>query len=103
MAGNPEIALLEPNTEVMTCSVCGEMIWSHRAEPISLRMSIPSRSARGADALTLMHELANEHYLQTVTLPAEEAARKHFGEKHPIRFWLWERYGWDRVLRRWFR
>ena len=98
---NPELALLEPNSEIIFCSVCGEIIWKHKTDPINVRMSIPSRSDRGADALMLMHQAAEEMYQQNVVLPAEEASRKHFVEKHPIRFWLWERYGWDRLLRRW--
>lgn len=98
---NPELALLEPNSEIIFCSVCGEVIWKHKTDPINVRMSIPSRSDRGSDALMLMHQAAEEMYQQSVAIPAENAARKHFGEKHRIRFWLWERYGWKCVLRRW--
>lgn len=51
----------------------------------------------------LMKEAADDLYLKTVVIPSEEACRAHFKERHRIRFWLWDRYGWDRVLRRWFR
>lgn len=96
-----ELAELEPNSEILWCPVCGEIVWQHKTEPISVRMSIPSRSDRGSDALMLMHEAANELYLQTVVLPAEEASRIHFKDRHRLRFWLWDRLGWDRLLRRW--
>lgn len=103
---NREIALLEPNTEIIECSVCDELIWQHKTEPISTRMSLPSHpwpsGATTAQAFALMLESANEFYLQSVTIPAEEACREHMQKRHRFRLWLWDRYGWDRVLRRWF-
>lgn len=104
----PELALLEPNTEIMQCSVCDAVIWKHSiAAPITTRISMPSRLSTDRDATTsafaMLHQAAHEMHLQTVALPAEEAARSHFAEKHRLRFWLWERYGWDRLLKKWLR
>lgn len=102
---DPELALLEPNSEIMQCSVCNAVIWKHRADPITARMSLPSHpwpsGKTAGQAMQMMVEAANDLHLWTVVLPAEEAARAHFAKKHRLRFWLWERYGWDRLLRRW--
>lgn len=99
---DPEVALLTPGAEIIQCSVCDEVIWSHVAEPITARMSIPSRAPYASDALTAMVMAANNLYAQTVTIPAEEACREHMEKRHRFRLWLWDRYQWDRVLRRWF-
>lgn len=96
-----ELALLEPNSEILFCPACGDIVWKHKTEPIRVRMSIPSRSDRGSDALMLMHQAADEMYQQTVVIPAETASRAHFSKKHRIRFWFWKRYGWNWLLRRW--
>ncbi len=107
MPRDPELALLEPGTEIIQCSVCDEVIWQHRADPISARMALPSHpwpsGQTTGQAFALMLEAANDLYAQTVTIPSEEACRDHMLKKHRLRLWLWERYGWDRVLRRWFR
>ena len=101
-----EMALLEPDSEIMTCSVCDKLIWKHRTDPIQARMSLPSQpwpsgQAYG-QAVALMMEAANEMHQQNVVIPAEKAARDHFQKQHRFRLWMWDRYGWDRVLRRWF-
>ena len=102
MPRDPELLLLEPNSEILQCSVCDEVVWSHKTDPINVRMSLPSHPwPANGDAFTLMMEAANDLYLQTVTLPAEEACRAHMEKRHRLRLWLWERYGWDRVLKRW--
>ena len=98
---DPELALLEPNSEILSCPTCGEIVWKHKTDPINVRMSIPSRSDRGSDALMMMHQAAQAMYEENVLIPAEEASRKHFSEKHRLRLWLWERYGWDWILKRW--
>lgn len=102
---NKEKALLEPNSEFMQCSVCDEVIWKHTTEPIQARMSLPSQpwpsGQTYGQAVQLMMEAANEMHIQNVVLPAEEAARSHFHKHHRLRLWLWERYGWNRLLRRW--
>jgi len=97
-----EVALLEPNTEIMTCPTCGDLIWKHKTDPINVRMTLPSHPwPENGDAFTVMREVADEMHLKNVVLPAEEAAREHFSKRHRIRYWIWNRYGWDRVLRKW--
>lgn len=44
MPRDPEVALLTPGAEVIQCSVCDEVIWSHVADPLTVRLPIPSRS-----------------------------------------------------------
>lgn len=106
MPRDPELALLEPNSEIIICSVCGEMIWKHKTDPITARMSLPSTpwpsGQTYGQAVQLMAEAANEMHLQTVVIPAEQATRAHMEKRHRFRLWLWDRYQWDRVLRRWF-
>lgn len=104
LSRDPELALLEPNTEILTCPVCGELVWKHRTHPITARMSLPSHPwpvESAGQALQYMMEAANETYRQTVTIPAEEASRAHMEKRHPIRLWIWDHFGWDRVLRKW--
>lgn len=98
---NPELALLDPNSEILICPVCNEVVWKHKTEPINVRMSIPSRSTQSTHALMLMHQAAEEMYQENVLLPAEEACREHLGAKHRLRLWVWDRYGWTWVLRKW--
>lgn len=105
---DPELALLEPNTEIMQCSICDAVIWKHStAQPITTRISMPSHlstdRAATMSAVEMLHQVSHEMHLQTVVMPAEEAARSHFAEKHRLRLWLWERYGWDRLLKKWLR
>ena len=49
----------------------------------------------------MMRQAADDLHHQTVVIPAEEACREHMEKRHRLRLWLWDRYGWDRVLRRW--
>ena len=104
MTRDPELALLEPNTEIMQCSVCAEVIWKHKTDPITTRISIPSRSDPETinQAFGILRMSADEFHREMLQR-AEAAARKHMSERHRFRLWLWDRYGWDRVLRRWFR
>ena len=106
MSRDPEVALLEPGTEIIQCSVCDKLIWKHRTDPITSRMSLPSHpwpsGQTTTEAFLMMMEAANDLHLQTVVIPAEEACRAHMEKHHRFRLWLWDRYGWDRVLRRWF-
>lgn len=106
MTRDLNLALIDTKTEVMQCSVCGEMIWKHRTDPITVRMSLtshpwPSGQTYG-QAVQLMAASAEELHLETVA-EAGQAARAHFQKRHRIRFWIWERFGWDRVLWKWFR
>lgn len=105
MGRDPEVALLTPGAEIIQCTVCNEIIWSHVTDPITTRISLPSRSGSETTgkALQMMMEAANDLYLQTVLIPSEEACREHMLKRHRIRLWLWDQFGWDRVLRRWFR
>ena len=99
-----ELALLSPDTEIITCSVCDKLIWTHSVlNPISSRMSLPSRASGQTvtQALEMMRQAADDLHHQTVVIPAEEACREHMEKRHRLRLWLWDRYGWDRVLRRW--
>lgn len=97
---NPELAVLRPNSEILWCPVCGDVVHQHTMEPFTAKMSIPSRGGDYNTAIMLMMQATNELYEEKLAV-AEVAARTHFEKKHRIRFWLWERYGWNRILRRW--
>ena len=97
-----ELALLEPNSEILTCPACGELVWQHKTDPITTRISLPSRADPTTinQAVGVLRMSADDFHRQIIA-KAERASRKHMSERHPIRLWIWDRFGWDRVLRRW--
>lgn len=84
--------------EIIFCPACGEEIFRQVPYPIEGHLSLPRKwEGSAADALTAMHEAAERTY-QDMRLKAENACIAHIQERHPLRYWLWRRTGWNHVV-----
>lgn len=84
--------------EIIFCPVCDELIHRRLAVPLEYRASIPSRSPHGSDVLTAMMLHAQDSY-EAIVEEIEAACIAHYWEKHPKRYWLWYRIGWNWILK----
>lgn len=84
--------------EVIFCPACDVLIHQRFAAPLEYRASIPSRSTYGADVLTAMAMHAQDSYAALVE-DVEAACVAHYQENHRTRYRLWDRFGWNWVLK----
>lgn len=86
-------------TELIVCPLCLKVIHRHSAQPIESRARVSSRTtnAGSADLLTEMMldmERAHQQRIQA----AEQACVEHYASSHKVRFWLWRKLHWDRLM-----
>lgn len=89
--------------EVIVCPLCRSVIHERVAHPITERARVSSRTdPQTAAALLTAMVMDSQKIMDEIVQRAEEACRSHLETKHPRRFRLWQKYGWEWVLlKRW--
>jgi hypothetical protein len=84
--------------EVIYCPACNAEVFRHFTEPDSFHASVPrSHQGYAPDILTAM-VMASEQAQRERIERVERACTVHFRDKHPYRYWVWQKFGWKSAL-----
>lgn len=86
------------STEVVICPLCRGEIHRHVAGKVETKISLPSRTRSGGNALAMLMETARREQEKEMML-CEQACVSHYQAHHRLRFSVWRRVGWKWLLR----
>jgi hypothetical protein len=86
------------SVELVVCPLCRAEIHRHVAGPVETRISLPSRTKSGGDAIGMLIENARLEQEKEILL-CEQACVGHYRDRHRLRLSLWRRFGWAWLMR----
>lgn len=88
--------------EIIWCPICRREIYRHDAAPIRSRASVPRSHEAAAVGLLADMALDAERAHREKVEAAERACTDHFLKRHQLRYRVWKRLRWNRIMtRRW--
>jgi hypothetical protein len=84
------------NVELVICPLCAEVVHRHVRGAVTTRIRVQPLG-QTSDVFNALIQMASTEHAEEMA-DAERACVTHFKETHRLRYSLWRRFGWKRLL-----